>query len=638
MNLGRALRRWSLAAAALLALVLPQTASADVDLTGTWKANYHCTSGWCAGQDFPDTYTLTQTGSAVTGTGGGSEIVQGTVSGSTYTFTSIIGSYRAFFTLTVSADGSSWSGPGTDTNGTAGTETATRQGFSIAGTVTEHQCTDTSCTDHPIQGITVNATGDAARSAVTDANGTYKLNGLPAGHYTVKPAFTDGRKPDPEDRSYDLTGNVDGADFSVCPVDGATGTVEVSPGIRLRSTSSASEPCKRTYTLVVKAWIPQDSVVDQSLVGANTPGGNDFPTSSLAHTFFTTDAFPPCLKPDVLKGFVKDRKEVYWRSRWLGDGHAGYQGGGWGTVTIPIVYDGGRERFDVRNASVVPGTMRRAYDWSFHEKGGTVKTCVVKREITPLVGVYDAGDNRFEIDISWPIPFKPLEDLGDVQDYAALTVDKVTKPIKDEMEKYLEKLPGYKELPEPQKAKVRSWSIWLIKTVGFNKAKGIIDAAWKKAHDYLTDKTPPPVKVGKKAFEILQKLAYGSGDVKIVGHFDKTRFGVGLTLTVDADAWPSFGLQVQRTATETNPLRWRGDTDSLKVVNPFSGPDYVINDATTTMGHNFQGGPGAKALLVSNLSILLNKTPGLLAPFFPPHLTGGSQTKTMSWSFISAKS
>ncbi len=153
MHLGRALRRSATAAGALLALVLPQTAAADVNLTGTWKANYHCTGGWCTGSDFPDTYILTQTGTTVSGTGGaGSETLEGTASGSSATITLHYGSYRADFTVTLSPDGSTWTGTGTDNNGTSGLETAKRDGFSIDGTVSEHDCSDTSCTDKPARG------------------------------------------------------------------------------------------------------------------------------------------------------------------------------------------------------------------------------------------------------------------------------------------------------------------------------------------------------------------------------------------------------------------------------------------------------------------------------------------------------
>ncbi len=485
----------------------------------------------------------------------------------------------------------------------------------------------------------MNATGPSTQTATTDAAGHYTFQGLPAGHYSVVPSFSDGRKPDPENRAYDLTGNVAGADFAVCPVQGPEGTTAITPGIRLRSSASAVEPCRRVYTIVIKAWMPQRSVVDPS-VGSDSFDGSGFPIVALAHTPFTSDAYPPCLGAGKLQGFVESRTEAYWRARFEGDGHRGFSGSGWGSVTVPISYDGSTEQFTLRNASVTSGRMTRAYDWSFDRDSKRFQTCTVDRAITPTYGVYDNGDNTFEIDVSWPIPFKPYEDLGDVKDFAGLVLDPVTKSVKDEMEKHLEKVPGYKSLNPQEKAKVKEWANWLVKHVGLKEAKAFIDYALKKSKDYLLDKTPPAVKWGQKAYETLQKLAYGSGDMRVVGHFSKTRSGVGLTLTVDSDAFPSYGIQVQRTATRTNPLPWRGSNDALQIQNPFDSdwPDYVVNDATTTMGPNQPGGPAAKALVVSNLAILVNKTPPILAPIFPPHPAGHSQTKTMSWSFILGKS
>ncbi len=109
--------------AALLVLAAPSAASA-INLTGTWNANYHCETGWCAGSDFPATgVKLTQAA--------GSDVVEGTnakgtLCGMTFTFAGSEGGYTYKETLTVAADGNSWSGTLTDSNGTSGTDTATR--------------------------------------------------------------------------------------------------------------------------------------------------------------------------------------------------------------------------------------------------------------------------------------------------------------------------------------------------------------------------------------------------------------------------------------------------------------------------------------------------------------------------------
>ena len=47
------------AVVALLSLVSCASASAALNLTGTWSANYHCESGGCAGSNSPATDRLT---------------------------------------------------------------------------------------------------------------------------------------------------------------------------------------------------------------------------------------------------------------------------------------------------------------------------------------------------------------------------------------------------------------------------------------------------------------------------------------------------------------------------------------------------------------------------------------------------
>ncbi len=112
---------------ALLSLVSCASASAALNLTGTWSANYHCETGSCAGSNFPATDKLAQVkgSEVVTGTNA-TETISGTLTGNTFTFQSTNGVYKAEATLTVSADGLSWSGAAHDSNATSGTYTATR--------------------------------------------------------------------------------------------------------------------------------------------------------------------------------------------------------------------------------------------------------------------------------------------------------------------------------------------------------------------------------------------------------------------------------------------------------------------------------------------------------------------------------
>jgi hypothetical protein len=71
--------------------------------------------------------TLTQAeGSEVVSGTDGTESISGTLKGDIFTYHSSVGGYEAQVTLTVAANGLSWSGPLHDNNGTSGTDTAHR--------------------------------------------------------------------------------------------------------------------------------------------------------------------------------------------------------------------------------------------------------------------------------------------------------------------------------------------------------------------------------------------------------------------------------------------------------------------------------------------------------------------------------
>jgi hypothetical protein len=123
----RSRRVFLCAVVALLSLVSCASASAALNLTGTWSAVYHCEVGTCAGTEIPATDTLTQAvGSEVVTGSNGTEAITGTLKGNTFEFVSTTTGYEAKGTLTVAADGQSWSGPLSDSNSTSGTYTATR--------------------------------------------------------------------------------------------------------------------------------------------------------------------------------------------------------------------------------------------------------------------------------------------------------------------------------------------------------------------------------------------------------------------------------------------------------------------------------------------------------------------------------
>jgi uncharacterized membrane protein YgcG len=97
------------------------------NLTGTWSAVYHCEVG-CPGGEFPATDTLSEVEGSGTVTGANAgESISGKVTGDTFTLHSSAPGYEANATLTVSADGRSWSGPLRDSKMTSGTYTATKE-------------------------------------------------------------------------------------------------------------------------------------------------------------------------------------------------------------------------------------------------------------------------------------------------------------------------------------------------------------------------------------------------------------------------------------------------------------------------------------------------------------------------------
>ena len=88
---------------------------------------------------------------------------------------------------------------------------------------------------------------------------------------------------------------------------------------------------------------------------------------------------------------------------------------------------------------------------------------------------------------------------------------------------------------------------------------------------------------------------------------------------------------ISRPQDHGNPLTWSSTGDSVIVKQENFGWDYaslpnVINDAITTTGPtaNLQGGPGAKALITSNLSVLTNAIPAAGQAFLPPVIVGAA--------------
>ena len=127
---------------------------------------------------------------------------------------------------------------------------------------------------------------------------------------------------------------------------------------------------------------------------------------------------------------------------------------GLGAVTVPIAWNGQTQTATLRNVSVAPGMMTREYDYTSNTTSGS---CPVARAVTPLVRASLPSNDKFEIDVSWPIPFKPFEDLADIQDFSEQLVTPLTKAAQDKLESDLNAIPGYKGAPAPIKSKVKEW-------------------------------------------------------------------------------------------------------------------------------------------------------------------------------------
>lgn len=117
-----------LTALAGVGAVASAAAASELNLTGKWQTNYHCTGGPCPGTNFPDLITLAQaTGSdAINGTDDHGATFTGVLNGNSLDLTGKVGSYVATLRVVVSSDGTSWSGTASDNNGTSGIETGRR--------------------------------------------------------------------------------------------------------------------------------------------------------------------------------------------------------------------------------------------------------------------------------------------------------------------------------------------------------------------------------------------------------------------------------------------------------------------------------------------------------------------------------
>jgi hypothetical protein len=248
---------------------LPAGAS-PANFTGTWNTVYHCTGGWCKGQNFPSNgVVLVQAQGSSTVTNATGALV-GTVSGRTLTMHGTDGSYTFTEVLTLAEDGKSYKGPDKDSNGTSGYVTAVRVATpdnSISGTVYRLVCTETECHHAPPLGpVTVVASsGSDTSSATTDGEGQFKIDALKSGTWRVAPSLEGTKVSLPRARTVtfgEVAADQSGVDFNVCDEhpapnvpDGCSPIFDYTMPSRVADsalTKDYANPAKYTVTFTVR--------------------------------------------------------------------------------------------------------------------------------------------------------------------------------------------------------------------------------------------------------------------------------------------------------------------------------------------------------------------------------------------------
>jgi hypothetical protein len=216
----------AVAVVAVLSLLAPAgsmaaSSTALVDWSGDWSVVDHCTGGGCAGRDFPGTFSWTQSGGAITGAS--PYVFTGTASGrSAHVTGKGTGGYVAVFDVTMSADGSTFTGDWTDSQGQSGTTKGTRPApppapdLALSGTVTQEDCDAQGCRREPLAGVRVAASGGTggAKSSTTGADGSYSMR-VRKGSWIITPSLR-GHEFTPASRTVKVTADRAGLDFATC--------------------------------------------------------------------------------------------------------------------------------------------------------------------------------------------------------------------------------------------------------------------------------------------------------------------------------------------------------------------------------------------------------------------------------------
>ncbi len=245
---------------ALLSGTVGCASASALNLTGTWSANYRCEAGPCPGGqiNFPATVTLTQAEGSETVTGSdGGESISGTLKGNTFTYRSFVGSYEAQATLTVAADGLSWSGPLHDNNGTSGTDTAKRSPLGSGKPLPVLAKTGNVM---PVSGrVLVKPPGSKSFVAlsklrqipfgtvVNATNGTVGVTTATPSGATQTGKFFGGEFVLTQGRSGMVLATLSGGSFSVCPTAREGSRIARAGTVSARATASGSHAVRKLW-------------------------------------------------------------------------------------------------------------------------------------------------------------------------------------------------------------------------------------------------------------------------------------------------------------------------------------------------------------------------------------------------------
>ncbi|HUO37116.1 MAG TPA: hypothetical protein VMU34_04395 [Mycobacterium sp.] len=118
--------------------VAVSAAATQQTVTAAWSVVDHCTSGWCAGNNYTGTWTIVQKKGSHTLSGhdnAGNKLT-GTITGARATWTLKGASYSFVVHATFAANGKSFAGTFTDSKHASGTTHGTRPGGGGTRTVT----------------------------------------------------------------------------------------------------------------------------------------------------------------------------------------------------------------------------------------------------------------------------------------------------------------------------------------------------------------------------------------------------------------------------------------------------------------------------------------------------------------------